>query len=97
VRELRLLGGDHEQRPGAQVERHLALLLEGPVPGDRFVEELVDPPGRLAEEEAAVPPGRARAEAAALDDEDALPGLGERARRGAAGDAGPDDDRIGGV
>jgi hypothetical protein len=97
VRELRLLDGEHEQRPGAQVERNLALLLERPVPGDRLVEELVDPAGRLAEEEAAVPPRRARAEAAAVDDQDALAGLGERARRGAAGDAGPDDDGVRGA
>jgi hypothetical protein len=94
VRELLLLDGEQEHRPGAQVERHLALLFERAVPPDRLVEELVDPAGGLAEEEAAVAPGRACADAAAVDDEDALAGLRERERRGAPGDAGADDDGV---
>jgi hypothetical protein len=97
VRKLRLLDGEHEERPGAQVERNLAILLERPVPRHRLVEELVDPAGRLAKEEAAVSPRRAGADAAAVDDQDALAGLGERARRRAAGDAGSDDDGVRGA
>jgi hypothetical protein len=95
VGELRLLDGEEEHRPAAQVERHLAVVLERAVPGERLVEELVDPAGGLTEEEAAVAPRRARADAAAIDDEDALAGLRERVRRGAPGDAGADDDGVG--
>jgi hypothetical protein len=95
VRELGFLHGHQEQRPGAQVEGHLALVLERAVPGDPFVEELVDPVGRLAEEEAAVAARRAGADPATVDDEDAPAGLRERARRRAAGDAGADDDCVG--
>jgi hypothetical protein len=94
VRELRLLDGQQEERPGAEIEGHLAVLFERAVPGDRLVEELVDPAGGLAEEEAAVAPRGARADAAAVDDEDARAGLGERERRGAPGDAGADDDGV---
>ena len=94
VRELGLLDGEEEHRPLAQVERHRPLLLELAVPGDRLVEQLADPGGRLAEEEAAVPPGGAGADPAAVDDEHALAPLGEQARRRAAGDAGSDDDGV---
>jgi hypothetical protein len=94
VRKLRLLDGQQEQRPGAQVEGHLPVLLERPVPGDRLVEEVVEPASRLAEQEAAVAPRRARADAAAVDDEDARAGLGQEASRRAAGDAGADDDCV---
>jgi hypothetical protein len=94
MRELRLLDGQQEERPGPQIEGDLPVLLERPVPGDRLVEELVDPARRLAEEEAAVAPGGARADAATVDDEDARAGLGERERRGAPGDAGADDDGV---
>jgi hypothetical protein len=94
VGELCLLDGEQEHRPGAQVERHLALLFERAVAGDRLVEEIVDPAGRLAEQEAAVAPRRARADAAAVDDEDALARLRERERRGAPGDTGADDDGV---
>jgi hypothetical protein len=95
VSELGLLHGHQEQRPGAQVEGHVALVLERPVPGDRLVEELVDPAGRLAEEEAAVAPRRAGADPVPVDDEDPPTDLRERARRRAAGDAGADDDGVG--
>jgi hypothetical protein len=94
MRELRLLDGQQEERPGPQIEGDLPVLLERPVPGDRLVEELVDPARRLAEEEAAVAPRGARADSTAVDDEDARAGLGERERSGAPGDAGADDDGV---
>jgi hypothetical protein len=94
VRKLGLLDGEQKHRPLPQIERHRPLGLELPVPGDRLVEQLADPRGRLAEEEAAVSAGGARADAAAVDDEDALAGLREQARRRAAGDAGSDDDDV---
>jgi hypothetical protein len=94
VRELGLLDRDQEHRPLAQVERHGALLLEPPVPEDRLGEELADPARRLAEEEAAVPAGRSGPDPAAVDDEDTLARLRERAPRRAAGDSGSDDDGV---
>jgi hypothetical protein len=94
VRELIFLDREHELRPGPQVERDRPLVLEPAVPGDRLVQELVDPRRRLAEQEAPVPPGRARAEAAPVDDQDALARLCEETRRRAAGDAGSDDDGV---
>jgi hypothetical protein len=97
VGELGLLHGHQEQRPGAQVKGHLALVLERPVPGDRLVEELVDPAGGLAEEEAAVAPRCAGADPAAIDDQNPLAGPSERVRRRAPGDAGADDGGIGGT
>jgi hypothetical protein len=97
VPELGLLDGEHEHRPRAEVERHGALLLELEVPGDRLGEELADPARRLAEEKASVAAGGSGPDPAAVDDEDALARLGERARRRAAGDAGADDDGVGPV
>jgi hypothetical protein len=97
VGELALLDGEHEHGPGAQVERDRALVLQLPVPGDRLLEELVDPGGGLAEQEAPVPPGRARAETGPVDDQDALARPCEEARRRAAGDAGSDDDGLRGA
>jgi hypothetical protein len=94
VRKLLLLYGEQEQRPGVQIEGHVPVLLERAVPGDRLVEELVDPGRRLAEEEAAVAPGSPRSDAAAVDDEHARTGLGEKTRRRTACDAGSDDDRV---
>jgi len=97
VGELALLDGEHELGPRAQVERDRALVLERAIPGDRFVEELVDPGRRLAEQEAPVSPGCARAEAAQVDDQDALARQCVETRRRAAGDAGSDDDRVRGA
>jgi hypothetical protein len=97
MRKLVLLDGQDEHRPRAQVERDRAPILERPVRGDGLVEELVDPGSRLAEQKAAVPPRCARAEAAPVDDQDALARLCEETRRRAAGDAGSDDDGVGGA
>jgi hypothetical protein len=94
VVELGLLDREQEHGPLPQVERDRALL-ELPVPGERLVEQLADPRGRLAEEEAAVSPRGAGADAAAVDDEDVLARGREQTRRRAAGDAGSDDDDVG--
>jgi hypothetical protein len=94
VGQFVLLDGEQEHRPRAQVERHAAPVLQGAVPVDRFVEQLVDPGGGLAEEEAAVSSGGAGPDPAAVDDEDALARLCQEARRCAAGDPGSDDDRV---
>jgi hypothetical protein len=89
--ELLLLDRQEEHRPGAEVERDRARLVERGVPGDRLREELVDPRSGLAEEEAAVAPGCAGADRAAIQQNDVGPGFRESARRGTAGDAGSDD------
>ena len=95
--ELGLLDGEQEHRPLAQVERYRPLLLELAVPGDRLVQQLADPGGRLTEKEAAVLPRGAGTDPAAVDDEDALARLREQARHRAAGDAGSDDDGVRGL
>jgi hypothetical protein len=91
VVELVLLGRQEQHRPGAEVERERALLVECRVPGDRFREDLVDPRRGLAKEKAAVPTGGAGADPAAVQEDDVGAGLREGARRRAAGDAGSDD------
>jgi hypothetical protein len=91
VAELVLLRREEQHRPGAEVERDGALLVEGGIPRDRLGEELVDPRGGLREEEAAVAPGGAGADPAAVQENDVGPGFREGARGGAAGDAGSDD------
>jgi hypothetical protein len=91
VVELALLRRQEQHRPGAEVERDGALLVEGGVPLDRLGEELVDPRGGLREQEAAVAPGGTGADPAAVLENDVGPGFRESARRGATGDAGSDD------
>jgi hypothetical protein len=97
MRDLVLLDGQDEHRPGLQVERDRALVLERPVRGDGLVEELVDPGSRLAEQKAPVPPRCARTEAGPVDDQNALARLCEETRRRATGDAGSDDDGVRGA
>jgi hypothetical protein len=70
------------------------VILERGVDLDRLPKQVSDPACRLAKEEAAVSAGRAGADAAALDDDDALAALGQKARGGAAGDSGADDDDV---
>jgi hypothetical protein len=94
VRELVVLDREHEHRSRLEVEGR-RVLLKLAVESGRLGEQLVDPRCRLTEEEAAVPPGSARADAAALDEDDRLAVLGEKARRRTAGDAGADDDCVG--
>jgi hypothetical protein len=91
VAELVLLRRQEQHRPGVEVERDRALVVERGVPRDRLGEELVDPRGGLREEEAAVAPGGAGPDPAAVQENDVGPGFRESARRRATGDAGSDD------
>ncbi len=96
VFELLLLDREEEHRPRLEVERHGTFRLQPLVDRDGVLERILDPAGRLAKQEPAVSPRRARADPASLDDENAQALLREEPRRRTTGEAGPDDDRVGG-